>query len=89
MAWQADAGMIMDDVITEFISKQTWFIKLSAEPYSTTPNALGIRQSDPALAAFLNTAIDMLQAQWIFESLWKKYKAMRYAQKNNFIPLNQ
>lgn len=89
VAGQADAGMFADDVISAFIAAHSGVRKISEKPYSTTPDAFGVRQSDQSLLNFLNTAIDMLQAQWEFEAIGKRANSMRYAQWNNYIPLNK
>lgn len=89
LAWQADAWMYTDDTITEFVATHSWVRKISDTPYSTTPDAFGIRQQDVQLLQFVNTAIDMLQAQGTFEALGKKYNAMWFAQGNNYVPLNK
>jgi len=89
LAWQADAWMIMDDTISEFIKNNSTLKKLNEKPYSTTPNSFWVRTVDKNLLLFLNTAIDMLEANWDFELLAKKYNSYWFVKKTDYIPLSK
>jgi len=72
---QADVGLIMDDVIGEYVKIHPEVKKLVEEPYSATPVTWVVRPKDQQLLNFLNNAINYLEATGELDALAKKYNS--------------
>lgn len=83
-AWQADAGLIMDDVMTEYIRNNDWLRKISKTPYSATPNTMAVRSADIDLLNFLNTSITMKESYGEVELFAKKYKSLWFVEDKKY-----
>jgi len=70
---QADVGLIMDDVIEEYVKRHPEVKKLVEEPYSATPVTWSVRRNDQQLLNFLNNAINYLEATGELDALAEKY----------------
>ncbi|MBI2631435.1 amino acid ABC transporter substrate-binding protein [Candidatus Woesearchaeota archaeon] len=87
---QADAGLIMSDVVSEYVKLHPEVKDLFAEqPYSTTPIAWATRQNDQELLNFLNNGIDYLKSVGFLDATAKKHSpAGWYGLKQEYVVLS-
>lgn len=71
---QADAGLIMSDVVAGYVKLHPEVKNLFADqPYSTTPIVWAARQNDQELLNFLNNGIDYFKSVGFLDATAKKY----------------
>lgn len=87
---QADAGLIMSDVVAEYVKIHPEVKDLFPDqPYSTTPITWAVRKSDQELLNFLNNGVDYLKSVGFLDATAKKYApAGWYGLKQDYIPLS-
>jgi len=87
---QADAGLIMSDVVSEYVKLHPEVKDLfSDQPYSTTPIVWATRQNDQELLNFLNNGIDYLKSVGFLDATAKKYSPVGwYGLKQEYVVLS-
>src|SRR3989344_1511877 len=87
---QADAGLIMSDVVSEYVKLHPEVKDLFADqPYSTTPIVWATRQNDQELLNFLNNGIDYLKSVGFLDATAKKYSPVGwYGLKQEYVVLS-
>lgn len=86
---QADAGLIMDDVVKSYAKTHPEVKALFAQPYSVTPISWVTRKDDQQLLNFLVNGINYLEAAGELDALAKKYNSTWYTEKKSYQLLEQ
>jgi len=86
---QADAGLIMDDVVGSYAKTHPEVKKLFSQPYSVTPISWVTRNNDQQLYNFLTNSINYLEATGDLNALAKKYSSTWYTEKKDYQFLGQ
>lgn len=88
-AGQADAGLIMEDTVKEYVKAHSELKEISGTPYAVSPISWVTRKADQQLLNFLNNAINNLENDGDLDRLAKQYGSTWSTEKKQFSRLTQ